>query len=471
MNKLLSIFLTLSFIFIFQTTIFKVNNTKTGIIFNTKKQENINEKNYKNPFHENMWGVFMQKKAPAQSFKIFADLTKTNKYAYKWLINFLYKTGNNQKLSSITPLIKSSFPQLLSTDPDAGFMVAYALSCINFPANLPAGNMAENACPITYNQQAIDILLPLNQKFPTHQQVASLLSTLYDLNNDPRNALEISEKYLNSASSKPTDFLEYFKNASRYLKLEDKENALKSTKKCIELQPAFPNGYILLATIYDQMDNIQEAIDACKNALEVTGQNNAIEYMIIRLFFKSKKAQNKANDFFINKKCFEKAIELIRKKEYEKAFDIMDKCLISGSVSFENLENLSVLPKNNPEEKNLLQKNLEQKPEKPGNNQPEKKQDQQEMIKIKLIKNDSQNDANSNSNSNSNSNYNIDTCKNATNNSCHDATGKTLCINTCKNTTNNSCHDATCKTLCSTGINSESKKEANLSKKSRICKR
>lgn len=325
---------------------------------------------FKNQYHENMWGVYIQKKDPLKAFNIFANLTKSNKYAYKWLISFLYKTGNNQKLASITPLIKSAFPQLLTDDPDAGFMVAYALTCNNVNPVLENCNNT----PITYNKAAAEIIVPLNRKFPANQQVAALASTLYDLINDPRNAIETSEKYLNLNSPKPTDFIEYFKNASRYMKLEKPDIAIKNAKKSIELQPKFPNSWILLATIYDQMDKTTEAIDCCKKALDASGPNKIIEYMIVRLFFKQKKAQHLVTEFVMDKKCFENAIELIGKRKYDTAFTLMDKCLAEKM-------------KQQPPTQDAKQEKQGVSGTKAGKNTEKNIQDKN-IVKIKLIKND-----------------------------------------------------------------------------------
>jgi len=280
----------------------------------------------KNPFHENMWSVYIQKKQPKLAFSIFANLVKKTKYAYKWLINFLHKTGNNKKLASMIPLIKAAFPDLLKNDPDTGFMVAYAIVRKNVIVN-------KMLMPIVYDNAAMDILLPLNKKFPSNQKVSGLLSTLYDLNNDPQNALAISEKYLNISVTKPTDFLEYFKNAARYLKLKNKNKALHAVKKCLDLQPKFLQGWILLATLHDQQGNTQEAINSCLRALELSGPNKAIEYMVIRLFFKLKKAQHRVSEFVMNKACFEKAVQFLRKKEHKKALEYIDKCLSEKTLN------------------------------------------------------------------------------------------------------------------------------------------
>lgn len=356
MNKQKHIYLLLLSI-----TCLCTNITNTGITTKNSKQDANNllstEKIFKNNIHEIMDAVYMQKKQPLKSFQEFADLTKKNKYAYKWLINFLHKTGNHQKIATIFPLVKSAFPELLETDPDIGYMVSYAICANNIT---PSKNGCE--LPISYNKSAIDILIPLNKNFPSHQQVASLTSALYDLNNDPQNAIIIANKYLNNASAKSTDFLEYFKNASRYFKLGDKKNAYKNAHKCTELQPKFPNGWVLLATINDQLDKPKEAINACKKALELSGPNQAIEYMIVRLFFKLKGAQHLANEFAMNKKSFETAIELLRKKEYNKALDYMDKCLS------ETLKSSPIKDNNN------------------NNNGPK----EDELIKIKLIENKKQ---------------------------------------------------------------------------------
>ena len=99
------------YLFFILFILFFTETTNPAILEKKDPKENT-EKIYKNPFHENMWGVYIQKKQPFKSFQIFANLTKTNKYAYKWMINFLHKTGNNQKIAALVPLIKSAFPEL-----------------------------------------------------------------------------------------------------------------------------------------------------------------------------------------------------------------------------------------------------------------------------------------------------------------------------------------------------------------------
>ncbi|MFC1842707.1 tetratricopeptide repeat protein [Candidatus Dependentiae bacterium] len=307
----------------------------------------VDEKKFKNDYHKEMWAVYQQKKDPQKAFELFTDLVKKNKYAYKWLINFLHRTGNNQKIASMIPLIKSAFPELIKDDPDIGFMIAYAL--------VRKKTMIKGKCmPLVYNNTAMDILIPLHRKFPSNQKVAALTSTLYDLNNDPQNALAISQKYLNIAASRPTDFIEHFKNAARYSKLKNKTKALESAKKCLELQPKFLNGWVLLATLHDQQENTQKAIDACKKALEISGPNRIIEFMLIRLFFKLKKAQHRVGEFVMNKKCFEEAIKLMREKKHDKALDYIDKCLSEklkqNNVPKKDLLKIKVL-NNNPAQK------------------------------------------------------------------------------------------------------------------------
>jgi len=277
-------------------------------------------KRFKNAFHENIWAGYIQKKKPQKALEIFANLIKKNKYAYKWLITLLHKTGQNKKIIELIPLLKTVFPESLKEIADMGFMVAYALVRNTVFIN----NMI---MPLVYNPQAIDILVPLNNKFPSHQKIATLISTLYDLNKETQNALAVSEKYLNSSATKPTDFLEYFKNSARHLKLGDKDKALINVEKCLEIQPRFVNAWIFSASLKDQMGKTEEAMNDCKRALELAGPNKALALLLIKLFFKFKKSQHRLNEFVMNKTCFEKALQLFNTRQNNKALEYINKCL------------------------------------------------------------------------------------------------------------------------------------------------
>jgi len=296
--------------------------------FLSLKIHSSNQKNkrFKNPIHETIWSVYSQKKDPKKSFLTLAKLAKKNKYAYKWLISLLHKTGNFQKISQMIPLIKSTFPDILQNDPDIGFMLAHSLMRRK---TIPGNRLLIRGQPlqITYDQGAMDIILPLNKKFPTHQQTAALTAALYDLSNDPLNALAVSEKYLNSSATKPTDFIVYFKNAARHIKLGKKTDALKSTKKCLGIQPGFVPAWILSANLHNEVDEVEAAINDCKAALDIAGPNKTIVFMIIKLFFKLKKAQHKLSEFVLNKQCMEKAMILVGEKKYDEALNFIDTCL------------------------------------------------------------------------------------------------------------------------------------------------
>jgi len=220
----------------------------------------------------------------------------------------------------LMPLLKTAFPESLKEIADMGFMIAYALARNNLLVN----NMF---MPIIYNPKAMDILIPLNNKFPTHQKIATLTATLYDLNKETKNALAVSEKYLNASVSKPTDFLEFFKNSARYLRLGEKNKALINVKKCIDIQPRFVNAWIFSASLKDQMGKTEEAMNDCKKALDIAGPNKALALLLIKLFFKFKKVQHRLNEFVMNKKCFEKALRLFNTRQNNKALQYINKCL------------------------------------------------------------------------------------------------------------------------------------------------
>jgi len=308
---------------IFSKKLYTLNKAKNFLLNfkNTpKRQLDIPKKLFKNPFHENLWAGFIQNKNPQKALQILGKLIKTNKYAYKHLIVLLHKTRQNRKIVEMIPILKTAFPEAFQNIPDVGFMVAYALVRNNIMLN----NMM---MPIVYNPKAMDILIPLNNKFPDHQKIATLTATLYDLNKEIKSALAVSEKYLNSSATKVTDFLEYFKNSTRRLKIGEQKKALISIEKCLEIQPRFVNAWIFAASLKDKMGKTEEAMNDCKKALDLAGPNKALALLLIKLFFKFKKVQHRLNEFVMNKQCFNKALQLFNTKQNNKALEYINKCL------------------------------------------------------------------------------------------------------------------------------------------------
>jgi len=293
--------LSLSFFYI-STTFCKQATISKSL---TNKEATI-----KNAYHGNFWGVFMQNKQPQKALNIFNSILQENKYVYKWLINFLYQKGQYQQIQKYIPLIKARCPELLTNDPDTGFRVAYSLVVPT------AQKKAIFLTPLAYNPKAMDILVPLNNKFPTHRKIASLISTLYDINNDPQNALAVSEKYLNSSATKPVDFIEYFKNAARYVKLEKLQKSLEAVKKSIDLQPKFINSWLFSAAIKAKLMMLDEAIKDCIAALKIVGPNQKVIQFLLTLFFKKKSRQQ-----------FTTALQLFKGKKYKQALEYMETCL------------------------------------------------------------------------------------------------------------------------------------------------
>jgi len=297
-----------------------------------KTPKKIKQKILKNPLHAVFWGVYSQKKSPKKTFETLTKHLKDNKYVYKWLINFLHKTKNFFQVRQLLPKIKKMFPELLKKDPGTGFKMAYAL--------LKQVKIQTQKMPKIIYNQIMDILVPLNKKFQSNQQVASLTAMLYDLNNDPRNAIAVAKKYLNSsAAAKPTDFITYFKNAGRYASLSEihKANKTKShkklkkalinIKKSLDLQPRFPNSWLVSASIKEKLGKLDDAIKDCKKAIKITGPNKKMIQVLLSLFFKQKKVQYKKNMFKIESQCFMNALMLFKQKKYNEALEQLNKCL------------------------------------------------------------------------------------------------------------------------------------------------
>jgi len=291
----------------------------------SKNKQSISQQILVNDYHAIFWARYIEHKNPKLSFEMFKNLITKNQYSYKWFIDLLHKMNQFQLIRQITPLIKSTYPELLKKDPEAGFQIAHALVRPQITQQI--------VLPISYNPEAMDILVDLNNRFPEDYKISTLTSMLYDLNQEPQNALAVSEKYLNTSPNRASNFIEYFKNAARYLKLGKTDRAIENVKKSLDLQPRFINGWLFLASIKEQAEKIEEALEHCLTALEIIDEEGRqdikpkVTQYLLRLFFKKKQLQYKIDNFVIKKECFTQAMHLLNQKKYKQSLEHIEKCL------------------------------------------------------------------------------------------------------------------------------------------------
>jgi predicted Zn-dependent protease len=228
-------------------------------------------------------------------------------FTYKGYIHLLFDTGN------YTPIL-DSIPKL-----DAVFAKDQEIELIFAQVMDRAGKKNE----------ADDRFIKLNDQFKTNQEIAFNAANSYLRRKEPENAIKVIDNLLNSSPRKPNNFIFYFMKAQIYLQLNDKQKALESIQLCLDLHKKFDKGWLLFALLNEQAGQLKDAIKGYASYLELVGGNNRdIESHLLQLVFKQKiLEQNQSNMLVLNKKCFEQALMLFEKREYDSALVKIDQCI------------------------------------------------------------------------------------------------------------------------------------------------
>ena len=228
-------------------------------------------------------------------------------FAYKGFVHLLNDTGNFRPILSAMPQLDHVFEH----DAEVELIFAQVLE--------RSGK----------HNEACDRYIKLNDKFKTHQEIAFSACNSYMKRKEPENALKVIDNLLNNSPRKPNNFIFYFMKAQILLQLNDKTQALASIQKCLDLHPRFDKGWLLYSLLQEQMGEIKDAIKGYTSFLEVSpSPNKEIENHLLQLIFKQKMLeQNKSNMLVINKNCFEQALLLFEKKEYNKALAQVEVCI------------------------------------------------------------------------------------------------------------------------------------------------
>jgi predicted Zn-dependent protease len=124
--------------------------------------------------------------------------------------------------------------------------------------------------------------------------------------------------------------------AQIYIQLNKKKEALAAVQKSLEMHPRFDKGWLLLALLHEQENQLNEAIKGYTNFLEITGESNKeVEQHVLGLIFKLKIKGNNTKPVQINKVCIDNALRLFEKKQYQKALDDLDECIKKDSKNNE----------------------------------------------------------------------------------------------------------------------------------------
>ena len=155
---------------------------------------------------------------------------------------------------------------------------------------------------------------------------------MYTEQKELSNALQIIDKLLNNVSSQSNFFIFHFMKAQLYVQLNQLDKALDSVKKSLDMHNAFDQGWLMRATIEEALGQVNNAIAGYTNFLKLTQQpNQQVAQHLMQLSLKQKTLQSQVYSEEANQPSLEKATLLYHQKQYEQAFDMIEKYLIHDS--------------------------------------------------------------------------------------------------------------------------------------------
>jgi len=135
------------------------------------------------------------------------------------------------------------------------------------------------------NKQARTILDTLNAQYPKNKHIIHLSTILYEKTNNPARA--IAE--LDSILQETGDFFLYFRKAQIFSHIKAQAQALEAINNSLKIRPGFGKGVLFKALLLEQMQQVDQAIEAYKTYLNITGYNQAVIKQLVGLFFTQKK--------------------------------------------------------------------------------------------------------------------------------------------------------------------------------------
>ncbi len=242
-----------------------------------------------------------------QWYKKFLDDEQRPGYMYKGLLHLLQQTNNNSQIILLMPSIEPSFAH----DTEAQLLFAQALQ--------QAGH--QNAADKKFIQ--------LLDKAKDNQQVAFQAAQVFLRKKEPENALQTIKDYLSSTPGNPSNFIFHFLEAQIYLGMNKKQEALASIEKSLDLQPSFDKGWLMLALLHEQDDQLKKAIKEYTTFLEISDAPSLqIQEHILRLAFKQKLIEAQEQKLQVDISCFDQALALFKAHKYKEALQTINNCLI-----------------------------------------------------------------------------------------------------------------------------------------------
>jgi predicted Zn-dependent protease len=225
--------------------------------------------------------------------------------AYKGYVQFLILNNQYQKVLALIPKLDISFPD----DPSVQIAIIEAL---------------DN----THNHtQAVERLMTLAHKNQTSQEVVLKAAQTYLAQQEPENAIQLIDSFLENATQKPNLFMFYFFKAQILIQLDKKKEALAAVKQCLKSHSHFDKGWLLCAVLEEQLGDLEGAIKGFSTFLDLVGQDKGVQQHVLQLMFKQKMLAEKTNTLDVSLPCLEKALLLFEQKKPKAALEQVEECL------------------------------------------------------------------------------------------------------------------------------------------------
>lgn len=208
--------------------------------------------------------------------------------------------GKFKEIISLTSTINDTFKQ----DPDLQLILINALKKDN-----------QKTAAIKQLIHAYDI-------FPFHTHIVFETASMYIEQKELTNALNVIDKLLNNVSSQSNFFIFHFMKAQLYVQLNQLDKALESVKKSLDMHDTFDQGWLMRATIEEELGQLNNAIAGYSNFLKLTQQpNQQVAHHLMQLSIKQKMLPANAPVVETNQSSLEKAMLLYQQKNYAHALD------------------------------------------------------------------------------------------------------------------------------------------------------
>jgi len=265
----------------------------------------------KSNLHEYIWANYQQfagnMNMAGKRYQILFATQKPPIYCYKGYIPYLEKIGNFKEIIALAPTINDTFKQ----DPDLQLTLINALKKDN------------------QKTAAIKQLIHAYDTFPFHTHIVFETASMYIERKELSNALQIIDKLLNNVSSQTNFFIFHFMKAQLYVQLNQLDKALDSVKKSLEMHNSFDQGWLMRATIEEELGQLNNAIAGYSNFLKLTQQpNQQVAHHLMQLSLKQKMLQSKTPSVEKNQSGLEKVAILYQEKNYAQALNAIEAYLI-----------------------------------------------------------------------------------------------------------------------------------------------